>query len=170
MLCPSGAESDPGRGTATAATTKQTSFSQRSRFPSLLNYESVCQWYSTWSTNSCNQAISYIYCTQCSIPTPYNKYVLLIVLLKERLYCTQSLGPKYTLDYLDVPDAWYKKYVTFSVPGWWFGGSWTGSLPVPTSDFAISALVMTFALGYMISCFFRANKILVGICDKTSDM
>jgi len=28
-----------------------------------------------------------------------------------------------------------------SDPGWWFGGSWTGSLPVPTSDFAISALM-----------------------------
>jgi hypothetical protein len=26
-------------------------------------------------------------------------------------------------------------------PGWWFGGSWTDSLPVPTSDFAISALM-----------------------------
>ena len=55
-----------------------------------------------------------------------------------------------------------------SSPGWWFGGSCTGSLPVPTRDLAISALVIVCISGWSLFYGIQVEQ-LPALCIKGSD-
>ena len=88
MLCPSGAESDPGRGTATAATTKQTSFSQRSRdFHPFWAITNVFASGSLHGQQVLVIKLDHSYTEhKCSNTTQNNKYVLLIFSYRESVH------------------------------------------------------------------------------------